>query len=399
MNGRQLADIIARERGHSSRRRLIRWAMLGAVPVLAVAGWLALRPHPLSFAQRFRVEQVSVGDVAREVTATGNVEAITTVEIGAEISGRIATVLVDYNDRVRAGQVLARLDRTLLSAQAAQTHAAAAAARAALEQARTTWQKAAIDSSRAVQLWAKRGLSDADRDAAVSAAQVAGEAVVAATAQLAAAEAADSVAHTNLDHTVIVAPIDGVIITRNIDPGQTLASAFQTPVLFTEAADLRRMRVVAAVDEADIGEVVAGQPATFTVTAYPDRVFRGVVTQVRNSPVVVQDVVTYGTVVEVNNADFGLKPGMTASVRIRVATAAGARRVSNAALNFTPPGQTPATTPGVWVLAGSTLRRVAVHPGISDGEITALAPGDLEPGAPVIVGLTPQGRTAFGVQH
>jgi HlyD family secretion protein len=398
-SSRPLAEIIAHESARRRRRRATRWAIAAAVPFIILAAWWLLRPRPVPFAERFRTEPVTVGDVIRDVTATGNVEALTTVQVGAEISGRIASVAVDYNDRVRAGQVLARFDRTLLSAQLAQAEAATAAARAALEQARTTREKAAADSSRAVALWENKGLTDADRDAAVSAARLAAEAVSAAQAQLAAAEAAAAVARTNLDHTVIVSPIDGVIITRNVDPGQTVVSALQTPVLFTVAANLRKMRVVAAVDEADVGEVAAGQTATFTVSAYPDRVFHGVVTQVRNSPVVTQDVVTYGTLVEVDNPDLALKPGMTASVRIRIAAARDALRVPNAALSYTPPGGKAGTAPGVWVVAGSALRRVPVHPGISDGELTVVAPGDLKAGTAVVVGLTPGGRSAFGAGH
>jgi HlyD family secretion protein len=396
---RSLAELITKERAQRRRHRVTRWAVVGALPLIAIGAWLALRPGPLPFAARFRVQPVTRGDVVREVTATGNVEAVTTVQVGAEISGRIATVSVDYNDRVRAGQVLARFDRTLLSAQLAQTDDAVAAARAAVEQARTNRDKAAIDSGRAVQLWEAKGVTDADRDAALSAARLARQVVTAAEAQLAASQAAMAVARTNLDHTVIRAPIDGIIITRNIDPGQTVASALQTPVLFTVAADLRRMRVVAAVDEADVGEVVVGQPAAFTVSAYPDRVFHGVVTQVRNSPVVVQDVVTYGTVVEVDNADLALKPGMTASAHIRIAATSNTLRVPNAALLFTAPGQAPTTTAGVWVLAGKALRRASVHPGISDGEFTAVASGDLTDGASVVVGLTPRGRAAFANSH
>lgn len=394
---RPLAELIAREGSQRHRRRVIRRALAAALPVLAVATWLWLRPRPIPFPERFRVQPAAVGDLVREVTATGNVDAITTVQVGAEISGRIASVAVDFNDRVRAGQVLARFDRALLSAQQSQTAGAVAAAQAALEQARTTRDKAAMDSSRAVRLWASQGITDADRDAALSAARLAAQAVAAAAAQLAAAKAADEVTTTNLEHTVIRAPIDGIIITRNVDSGQTVASALQTPVLFTVAADLRKMQVIAAVDEADVGEVATGQTATFTVDAYPDRVYQGVVTQVRNSPVIVQDVVTYGTVIRVNNSDLTLKPGMTASIRIRTASARAALRVPNAALAFTPPGRTAAGT-GVWVLAGDSLRRVSVRTGISDGEFTVVA-GGLQPGTAVITGLTPQGRAAFGSER
>jgi HlyD family secretion protein len=220
------------------------------------------------------------------------VEAVTTVQVGAEISGRIAAVLVDYNDSVKAGQVLARFDRQALVAQQAQAAAALAAARSSLEQAKTDRDRAARNYARGAQLRAGGSLSEAEYDNLLAESRLADQRVNAADANLAAQQAAFSVTRTNLDHSTIVAPIDGVIITRNVDTGQTVASAFQTPVLFTVAADLRKMRVIAAIDEADIGEVAEHQSTTFTVNAYPDRVFRGVVTEVRNSPVIVQDVVT-----------------------------------------------------------------------------------------------------------
>jgi HlyD family secretion protein len=161
------------------------------------------------------------------------------------------------------------------------------------------------------------------------------------------------------------------------------------------------MRVIAAVDEADIGEVVAQQRATFTVNAYPDRVFLGVVTEVRSAPVVVQDVVTYGTILEVDNADLALKPGMTASARVRTAIANDALRVPTSALRFVPPGLTNGARPGVWVLDGagsaSALRRIDVSPGVSDGELTAIAPGALELGRSVLTELTPEGRKRHAV--
>ena len=396
---RPLSELISRESARRRRRRLVRRILVTAVPLLVGGGWLLLRPRPVPFAERFRTQPAAVGDVVREVTATGNVDAITDVQVGAEISGRIASVDVDYNDQVRAGQVLARFDRTLLAAQRAQTAGAVAAARAALGQARTTQAKAAGDSTRAVQLWERQGITDADRDAAVAAARLADQAVTAAEAQVVAAEAADDVARTNLAHTVIRAPIDGVIITRNVDSGQTVASVLQTPVLFTVAADLRKMQVIAAVDEADVGEVTVGQSASFTVNAYPDRVFQGRVTQVRNSPVIVEDVVTYGTVIEVANPDLALKPGMTASVRIRIAASPGVLRVPNAALTFVPPGRKGTAATGVWTLGRDSLIRVDIIPGVSDGEFTAVARGGLTAGTPVVTGLTPQGRAAFDSEH
>ncbi|HUB05654.1 MAG TPA: efflux RND transporter periplasmic adaptor subunit [Myxococcales bacterium] len=389
-------DAEARQR---SRRRLT-WSLLAAGAVLSIpALWLVLRPRPVPFAARFRTEPASRGDILREVRATGHVEAVTTVEVGAEISGRITEVDVDYNAAVKQGEVLARFDTEALLAELKQSLANLTAARAALEQAKTDRERTSRDWSRARQLRRALAITEADYDNAASAARLAEQKVAAADANLAAQQAAYNVARTNLDHSVIHAPIDGIVITRNVDPGQTVASVFQTPVLFTVAADLRKMRVIAAVDEADIGEVAVGQKASFTVNAYPDRVFEGVVTEVRNSPVVVQDVVTYGAVIEVANVDLALKPGMTASAHIRTAAAKDALRVSAAALRFNPPGERKTDRPGVWLIAGSALRRVEVAPGVSDGELTAIAPGSVEAGQALIVDLTPQGKKAYGLGH
>jgi HlyD family secretion protein len=281
---RTLEELIDREAARRRRRRAMGWGLLVLGAVLAIAAWLILRPRPVPFAARFRFETASHGDIVREVRATGHVEAVTTVQVGAEISGKIASVEVDYNARVAAGQVLARFDRDVLLAQLAQSQATLAAAHAAVAQAFTDRDRTARDLVRVERLYRDKVLSDADHDNAVAAARLNDERVTSAQAQLGAQQAAYSVARTNLDRSIIRAPIDGVVITRNVDPGQTVASALQTPILFTVAADLRKMRVVAAVDEADIGEVAVGQHAAFTVNAYADRLFEGVVTEVRNSP-------------------------------------------------------------------------------------------------------------------
>jgi HlyD family secretion protein len=391
-----LTELIAREASRRGRMRLVRWLIAVGLPLLVLIGWLALRPGPVPLPARFREQVVTQGDLVREVHATGNVDAVTTVQVGAEISGRIDTVLVDYNSRVKTGQVLARFDRTALVAQLAQAQGTLAAAQAALEQARTTSTRTARDRDRADTLHAAGFMTDADHDLAVAAARLADQAVTQAEAQLAAQQANYTTARTNLDHTVITAPTDGVVITRNIDPGQTVASVFQTPVLFTVAADLRKMQLVAAVDEADIGEVKQGQSATFTVDAYPDRVFEGVVTSVRNSPVVVEEVVTYGTVIAVANRDLALKPGMTATVRIHTASARNVLLVPNAALRFTPPGQRADSGTGIWVLDGTGTRRIPVRAGITDGELTAID-GAIPVGGKVLTGLTPLGRKAYGI--
>jgi HlyD family secretion protein len=399
---RPLSEIVAREKKRTHRRRILAWLALASLPVIAFALWAALRPRPVPISAQYRTQLVTQGDVLREVRVTGHVEAVTTVQVGAEISGRIATVEVDFNERVKQGQVLARFDRAALAAQLAQTEATLAAARAALEQAKTDRDRTARDLVRVDRLHEQKVVTDADHDNASSAARLAAQRVSAAEAQVAAQQALFTVSKTSLDHAVIRAPIDGVVITRNVDSGQTVASMLQTPVLFTVAADLRKMRVIAAVDEADIGEVAVAQKASFTVTAYPDRVFEGVVTEVRSSPVVVQDVVTNGTIIEVDNLDLALKPGMTASARVRTAQAKDVPRVPAAALRFAPPGEKNEKSgdrAGVWVLEGATPRRIPVRPGVSDGELIALEPGAIDVGRSVLVELTPEGRKAHGLAH
>lgn len=394
-----LVEIIERVKRAKRRRWLLFALVASLLPIAAVAGWASLRPKPTPLSARFRATNVSQGDVVREVHATGRLEAVTTVQVGSEISGRIATVEVDYNDAVTAGQVLARFDRAALAAQQAQILATLAAARATVEQAKTDRERSARDKERASKLYAAGVMNLSDRDNALATARLMEQRVAAAEAQVAAQQASYTLAKTNLDHTVIRAPIDGVVITRNVDPGQTVASMLQTPVLFTVAADLRKMHVIAAVDEADTGEVAVGQRATFTVNAYPNRNFEGVVTEVRNSPEVVQEVVTYGAEVEVDNGDLALKPGMTASVRIITASSQNVLRVPAAAFQFNPPGENTRQLPGVWALSGSGLRRVSLKAGISDGELTAVEPGALPVGTPIVYELTAEGRKAYGLVH
>ncbi len=394
---RPLGDLVERERRRHSRKRLVWWLIVATLPVIAAAAWFVLRPKPVPLAERFRLEAASVGDVVREVHATGHLEAVTTVQVGSETSGRIASVEVDYNDQVKAGQVLARFDPAVLSAQVAQAGATVAAARASLAQAKTDRAKALQDERRAKQLVAENLVSQADYENAKAAADLAAQRVQAAQSQLAAQQAAYALTKTNRDRGVIRSPIDGIVITRNVDPGQTVASVFQTPVLFTVAADLKKMRVIAAVDEADVGEVRVGQRALFTVTAYGDRTFKGVVTEVRNSPAVVQDVITYGTVIEVDNSALLLKPGMTASVRIVTASATNALRVPNAALHFTPPGEDQGTKPAVWVIRDGAVSRVDVEPSVVGEELTEIARGPLADGARVMTELTPAGKKAYGL--
>ncbi len=395
-----LPELIARERRRARRRRL-RWLLsLALLPALGTGIWLLARPRPVPMGERFRLQAVKHGDLVREVRATGQVQAVTTVLVGSEISGRIATVAVDYNDRVTAGQVMATFDRASLEAQRAQVSALVAAARAAAAQASADVAQARRNRSRADQLFQQHAISSTEHEAAVTGAMVAEARLRAAEAQLAAQEANAALARTNLEHSVIRAPIDGVVITRNVDPGQTVASMLTTPTLFTVAADLTRMEVVAAVDEGDITQVKPEQLATFTVTSWPERTFQGVVVEVRNAARIVQDVVSYDAVVSVDNADLSLKPGMTASLRVRTGEAKDVDAVPNAALHFTPPGlHRSGEDDAVWVLDGETPALVPVQAGLSDGEWTAVRPGALSPGRQVLVDLSPKGKVAYGLAH
>jgi HlyD family secretion protein len=394
-----LSELIEREKHRKKNRALVVWLVLTGTLLAILGTWYLLRPKPVPLPARFRTHAVTRGDVLREVRATGRLEAVTTVQVGAEISGRLATVEVEHNDRVTAGQVLARFDRVALGAQLAQIEATLAASRALLEQARTERERAVREKRRVEHLFSTGSVPEAQQDDAQSAFALAEQRVTAAQADVAARLAAYQVAKTTLDHTLVRSPIDGVVITRNVDPGQTVAASLQAPVLFTVAADLRKMHVLAAVDEADVGDVAIGQKVTFTVNAYPTRTFSGHVTQVRNSPQVIQDVVTYGTEVEVSNMDLALKPGMTATVRIRTATAENVLRVPGMALAFVPPGEQSDASTRVWILSGTSLRSVGVEPGITDGEVTEVTSEALSAGQEVIVELTPEGRAAYGIAH
>lgn len=383
------------------RRRLAIRIVLGVLAVAAtVTLFIVFRPRPVPVADQFRVAAVGRGAVVREVSATGRVEARASVDVGAQVSGRITSVEVDFNDRVTRGQVLARFDTESLDAQVAQTQASVKAAQAALEQAKVDRGRLERQLARSERLHAQGIDSDEALDTLRSAKAQADAAIKSAAAQLELQRANARVARTSRHYAEVTSPIDGIVVSRNIDAGQTLVTAFQTPVLFTIAADLAAMKVVAAIDEADAGEVVPGQRATFTVDAYPDREFEAVLTELRLAAKVVQNVVTYEAVLEVDNPELLLRPGMTASVKVRTAEAADALHVPNAALRFTPPatlvedvGEEPKRHT-VWVLRDAELVPLRVVPGISDDMVTQIDDdGTLQPGDEVLVDLSPQGRT------
>lgn len=341
---------------------------------------------------RYRTERVEHGKIAETVLATGNVNAVTTVLVGSQVSGTVQRIFVDFNSPVGKGQVIAQIDPRLFEASLLQAKGNLENARAAVERASVLVIDAERTYRRNRELIADGFVSQADVDSAQTAYETALAQKRSAEAQLTQAKGALSAAETNLRFTTIRSPVDGIVISRNVDAGQTVAASFQTPTLFTIAQDLTKMQIDTNVDEADIGKVRAGQAATFTVDAYPERSFPGQVVQVRNAPVVTQNVVTYNVVVRVDNRDLLLKPGMTANVSILVRELQDVLKIPNAALRFRPSGEKkPQDRKGaagdrVHLLEESGgIREVPVRTGASDGRFTELVEGDLAEGDPAVV--------------
>ncbi|MFI5120341.1 MAG: efflux RND transporter periplasmic adaptor subunit, partial [Thermoanaerobaculia bacterium] len=292
-----------------------------AVAVAALAAFLLFSRRG-SAEPKFRKAKVEKGDVVATVTATGTLSAVTTVQVGSQVSGIIAKLHVDFNSTVKKGQLLAELDPTPFQQTIDQR-------RADLEKAKVELRNAEISLTRAKSLNAQQLLAQSDLDAA----QTTRDSAAAAVSQ---AQAALKQAETNLSYTRITSPIDGVVVSRQYDVGQTVAASFQAPVLFTIAQDLTKMQVLTNIDEADVGRVNVGQEATFSVDAFPDQPFHGAVSQIRLSPQTVQNVVTYPVMLDVANPDLKLKPGMTANVQVPVDVRKDVLRVPNAALRFRP---------------------------------------------------------------
>ena len=293
---------------------------------------------------------VTRGDIIDTVGATGTLQAVTTVQVGSQLSGNIAWLGADFNSIVRKGQVIARLDPSLFEAQLqqaranlSQTQASLTKAESDLDQRKVQLQDAQQKYTRAKELAARSLLPQSDLDAAKVAVDMAQAALASQQATVTQARAAVNQSQAsvnqnqvNVDHTVITAPIDGIVTQRNVDVGQTVAASMQAPTLFIIAADLTKMQVNANIDEADVGRIRPAQHVTFRVDAYPTETFEGNVSQIRLQPVVVQNVTTYGTVIDVPNAQLKLKPGMTANVKIEIAKRSDVLRVPNAALRFRP---------------------------------------------------------------
>jgi HlyD family secretion protein len=393
------------------RRRLWRkravWLALAAALIGAMAWWYAASGNQAA-AIVYETQPVTRTEIIVTVTATGKIQPTTQVDVSSEMSGVVRTVNVDNNSLVKRGDVLAELDIERLNAQLDRAKATLTAAEARIADARATMAERDIALSRA-QTLRKKGISAAqDLDTAKAAHDRAVAAINAAEADAAVARADLVLRETDIKKSRILSPVDGIVLKRSVEPGQTVASSLQAPVLFTLAGDLRRMQVEADVDEADIGSVKPGQKATFTVDAYPGRSFPAQIETIEYSPNVKENVVTYKAVLTVDNTELLLRPGMTATAEIVVQEVGDALAVPNAALRYKPPAaqqqqegfsltrlfipRMPRLEPSkneevtgsdrkVWVLENSVPRETTIRVGASDGDITEVTGGDLSEGA------------------
>lgn len=286
----------------------------------------------------YRTARIERGTIIAAVAATGNLSAVTTVQVGTQVSGTIQKLYVDYNSRVKKGQTIAEIDPSLFNASVEQATGNALSAEANRQKAKVALADAERSLKRNQQLLKDGVISQADFDVSETAVQAAQAALKASEGSVAQTRGALMQSRTNLRNSIIRSPVDGVVISRAVDVGQTVAASFQTPTLFTIAQDLTKMQIEVSVDEADISRITTGQKATFTVDAYPEQTFVGNVVQVRSAPVITQNVVTYVVVVNVDNADLKLKPGMTANVAIEVGHVDNALKLPPAALRFKPKG-------------------------------------------------------------
>lgn len=370
---------------------------------------------------QYKTQPARRGDLTVLVTATGTLEPTNQVDVGSELSGIIKSVEVDYNDRVKVGQVLAKLDTSKLESQVLESKASLASAHAKVLQAQATINETRNELKRLKEvrkLSNNKAVSQHDLDAAQAELDRAKADEASAKASVSQAEATLELNETDLGKASIRSPINGVVLTREVEPGQTVAASLQAPVLFTLAEDLTKMELHVDVDEADVGQVKQGQEATFTVDAFPTRNFPAKIKQVRYGSNTVDGVVTYETVLEVDNSDLALRPGMTATADIKVKNVSDAVLVPNAALRFTPPEKEEKEDSGgrgvlaalfprprrhankpkeeenthnhqqrVWILRDGQLSAVPLTVGSTDGIMSEVASGDIQPGTELVVEL------------
>lgn len=358
------------------------WTAVGIVALLAVAAWIftgGKKTEEVDFA----VEKVSKANIQNSITATGTIEAVTSVTVGTQVSGIVSRLYVDYNSVVTKGQVIAELDKTNLTSSLNAAKASLLSAKANLQSSQAAMDYQQANYNRYKTLYDKGLVCADDFETARLSYQQAREQVSSARQNVTTAQEEVQRAQTNLGYATITSPIDGVVISKSVEEGQTVAASFSTPELFTIAKDLTNMQVIADVDEADIGEVAVGERVSFTVDAYPNEIFNGKVTQVRLQATTTNNVVIYEVVISAPNADMKLKPGLTANVTIYTAERQGVTSVSAKALRFTPTKETVGKRRiidcngknKVWTIDGNSLKAHAVNIGMSDGIHTEITGG------------------------
>ena len=369
-----------------------RFFPIAVVVVALLILLLGIRQCRQGGSTNYQTAVVTRGALTQAVTATGTLNPVVNVQVGSQVSGNIQKLFVDFNSKVKAGDVVAQIDPALFKATVTQAEGDLASAQAALELAK-------VNATRTQELFTKKNSSQQDLDQAMATLHQ-------AEANVKIKQGALDKARADLDHCTITSPVDGEVISRSVDVGQTVAASLQAPVIFTIANDLTKMQIDSNVAEADVGVVKLDQTVDFTVDAFPTQTFHGKVIQVRNAPITVQNVVTYDTVIGVSNPDLKLKPGMTANVSIIVAHKDNVLQIKNAALRYRPadatPVQTRSTSSGsgqrqsggarqqrvertVYVLSGSSPRPVQIKTGISDGIVTEVVEG-LKEGDRVVTG-------------
>ncbi len=374
------------------------WIIVSVIVAIAISAWL-LSGKKKDTTINFTTEAVAPTNIENSVTATGTIEAVKTVTVGTQVSGIINKLFVDYNSVVKKGQVIAELDKQNLQSQLNSAKAQLSQAQANLLSAQSdlAYQKANYQRNKT--LYNKGLISANDYEQSRLSWQTANATVAERRDAVAAAREEVSRAQTNLSYAVITSPIDGVVISKSVEEGQTVAASYSTPELFTIAKDLKDMRVIANVDEADIGGVKVGQRVTFTVDAYPNDTFEGAVTQVRQEATTTNNVVTYEVVISAPNQDLKLKPGLTANVNIYTEEIKNVLSVPSKALRYTPEKETVGgrkiqdvtnAKNKVWTLEGNTLVAHKVTVGSTDGVHTQIL-GGIKNGAKVITGIaTPE---------
>jgi len=416
-------------------KRVLAWLMVAAaIAGAGAAGYFYFCKPKSAAADLYRTMMVRYGDIQYSVISTGTVQPVQSVQVGAFVSGPIRKVLVDYNDKIKEGQLLAEIDPLMLKASCDQAEASLASASANLMQTKAKLKQAEQDWKRAKALQKQKAIADSDYDLAKAAYEIAGANVAVAEATIKQCQGALNMAKVNLGYAKILSPVDGMVTDRKVDPGQTVASQFQTPVLFVVAPDIeKRIFVLASVDEADIGMIrdaqLRGAPVTFAVDAYPKDTFQGKIFQIRLVPTTLLNVVTYTVVVEAPNHDLKLLPGMTANLTFQIEKHKGVLKIPSATLRFFPkPNQVrpcdrailegkdsdgrakqdsnpsdaedaaeaddDPTTPQhgpksryVWILDGELLAAVKVVTGLADKRYTELVSGDLRAGQMLVTGV------------